>query len=116
MTVVCTAVRTTLDTAGSGALAGPLAAHVETCRSCSEVVMRFSTLTRDLQALPLDEFRAPSALGDAVMSSLRPVAVPDPAPKHGVIRPVTVVVATAAMATAAAGTAVIMHIRRARAA
>lgn len=116
MTVVCSTVRVALDTVGPAAITGPLGSHVESCPACASDVELSETLTTRLRMLPRSEFRAPGEFTEAVMDSLGPVAVPDLDPRHSRVVPIAAAVATAAMATAAAGTVVILRLRRTRAA
>lgn len=112
MAVTCAAVRLAIDTVGVSALSRPLAFHADHCEACAQE-MAASKLVRDaLGRLDPAEFRAPESMHSRVMSSLGPVAVPDLAERHSLRVPV----AAAVVATAAAGTAVILHLRRTRAA
>ncbi len=112
MNVMCSAVHVALDTVGTSAITGPLAGHVERCEECEHRVRTLQTVTVALQLLDPEAHAAPRRLQPDIMGSLGPVAVPDPV--HGIS--LKVPVAAAVVATAAAGTAVLIRIRRARAA
>jgi anti-sigma factor RsiW len=116
MTVVCSTVRVALDTVGIAAITGPVASHVESCATCTHEVAAFETLSAELRTLPPDVYSAPSEFEDKVMNSLGPIAVPDIELRQSKVVPLAAAVATVAMATAAAGTAVLIHLRRSRAA
>lgn len=116
MSVLCPAVRATLDILGEVGLAGPLHTHAETCETCSAELGNYKTASNAIAGLPADEFRTDPQFVESVMQSLGPVAVPDLEPKHSKVVPIAAAVATAAVATAAAGTAVLLRVRRARAA
>ncbi len=113
MDVRCTAVKLSLDTVGSSAIAGPIASHIDSCQVCSAEMEWRRSITASLHGLPTDEFAAPINLHPDVMSSLGPVAVPDLEPRNHRAAVATAAVATAAVATAA-GTAVLLHLRRTR--
>ncbi|MCZ7532080.1 MAG: hypothetical protein M5U23_01500 [Acidimicrobiia bacterium] len=110
---MCSAVHVALDTVGTSAVAGPLAGHIERCEVCGHDVQSLQDVTMALRSLDPEAHLAPGGLQADVMGSLGPVAVPDPV--HGISLKVPVA-AAAVVATAAAGTAVLIRIRRARAA
>jgi len=112
MNVMCSAVRVALDTVGTSAVTGPLAGHVERCEECKHDVRSLQGVTVALRSLDPEAHTAPRGLQPEVMGSLGPVAVPDLV--HGIS--LKMPVAAAVVATAAAGTAVLIRIRRARAA
>jgi enamine deaminase RidA (YjgF/YER057c/UK114 family) len=116
MTVLCSAVRVALDSVGTQAITGPLASHVASCAACGAEMSHHISMNVMLRRLSNDEYRAPTRLERAVMSSLGPVAVPDLEHRQYKVIPIAAAVATAAVATAAASTAVILHLRRTRAA
>jgi len=70
----------------------------------------------EIASLPVDEFRTMPGFSEDVMQSLGPVAVPDLEPRQSKVVPIAAAVATAAVATDAAGTAVVLRFRRTRAA
>ena len=113
MNVVCSAVHVALPTVGEAAITGPLANHVESCMACKGEVIRYRTMYRELEALDGTEHRAPQGLAAAVMNSLGPVAVEESVQRRDSKVPVA---AAAVVATAAAGTAVLLKIYRDRAA
>ncbi len=112
MSVMCSAVHVALDTVGTSAVQGPLAGHVERCAVCEQDVRRLRAMTVALRSLDPQAHGAPRELRPAIMGALGPVAVPDLAPGISLKVPV----AAAVVATAAAGTAVLIRLRRARAA
>jgi hypothetical protein len=112
MAVTCAAVRLAIDTVGASALSRPLAFHADHCEGCAQAMATSMRLRDGLAGLDPVEFRAPESIHPRVMSSLGPVVVPDLAERHLLRVPV----AAAVVATAAAGTAVILHLRRTRAA
>ncbi|MEZ5174719.1 MAG: hypothetical protein R2823_00725 [Acidimicrobiia bacterium] len=112
MSVLCSAVHMAIDTMGPSAVTGPLASHAGRCGDCSAEIASVVVIGHGLAGLPRDAHRAPERLTDAVMDSLGPVAVPDLESRLSLRVPV----AAAVVATAAAGTAVIIHLRRIRAA
>ncbi|KAA3638551.1 MAG: hypothetical protein DWP92_05960 [Armatimonadetes bacterium] len=112
MNVMCSAVHVALDTVGTSAVTGPLAVHVERCDTCDHAVRSLQEVTVALRSLDPETYTAPRELEPDVMNALGPVAVPDP--DHGMS--LKVPVAAAVVATAAAGTAVLIRYRRTRAA
>lgn len=110
MKVMCSAVHVALDTVGTSAVHGPLAGHVERCEICQNDVRSLRDVTVVLRSLGPEAHAAPGKLQPNIMSSLGPVAVPDP--DHAIS--LKVPVAAAVVATAAAGTAVLIRMRRAR--
>ncbi len=113
MNVVCTAVSMTLPTLDLPGVAGFVSTHVESCERCRDEVESYRVLHDALTAMRDDIVPAPGDLHPRVMASLRPEAVPDleVAHDHRVQ-----VAAAAAIATAAAGTAVLVRLYRHRAA
>ncbi len=113
MRVVCSAVSATLPSVDIVGASGLLEGHVQTCARCRREVRAYREIYRVLAAMR-DEFEeAPSRLRPRVMASLGPVAVPD-LEESGDHR--VQVAAAAALATAAAGTAVLVRMYRHRAA
>ncbi len=112
MSMLCSAVSVALPTVGDAALAGPVAAHVETCMACRREVLRYRTMHSGLSSLTPERHRAPHGFTSAVMADLGPVMLRSPDQR----RDPRVPVAAAVMATAAAGTAVLFKLYRDRAA
>jgi len=112
MKVMCSTVHVALDTVGTAAVTGPLASHVHACSECARMYAIASEYRSWLAAMDHDLLEAPSGLHDEVMRSLGPVLVADSGQRHSLKVPV----AAAVVATAAAGTAVILSLRRTRAA
>jgi anti-sigma factor RsiW len=113
MSVVCSAIHVVLPTVGEGAITGSLEAHVESCIRCRSEVARYRSMFRELEALEASVERAPGGFAAEVMDGLGPVAVADREPRRDNRVPVA---AAAAVATAAAGTAVLYRLYRQRAA
>ena len=109
MSVVCSAVHVALGAGGIGAIVGPVAAHIERCESCDREVAEFMALDDALGSLDCEVHSAPNDLPVTVMDSLGPVAVPDIESRTSLAVPVA---AAAFVATAAAGTAVLIRLRR----
>jgi len=111
--VVCVAVSVTLPTADVTGAAGVLATHVDACERCRSEADSYRRLHETLASMRDETVQAPGSLKPRVMSSLGPVAVPDleTSSDHRVQ-----VAAAAAIATAAAGTAMLMRLYRHRAA
>ena len=113
MNVVCTAVSVTLPTVDIAGAAGVLTTHIQRCDRCHTEVESYRQLHDVLASMRDDTVPAPRDLRPRVMASLGPVAVPDlePSSDHRVQ-----VAAAAVLATAAAGTAMLMRLYRHRAA
>jgi len=113
VSLVCAAVSVTLPTVDIAGMTGLLAAHVQTCDRCRREVESYHDLYEALASIREDVVPAPGYLKPRVMASLGPVAVPDleESNDHRVQ-----VAAAAALATAAAGTAVLVRLYRHRAA
>jgi anti-sigma factor RsiW len=109
MNVMCSAVHFAIDTVGTSAVTGPLAAHTERCEACERELAEFSAVEESLGSLGLESHTAPEDLRETVMDSLGPVAVPDFEHRTSLAVPVA---AAAFVATAAAGTAVLIRLRR----
>ncbi len=109
MSVLCPAVHIALHTVGPGAVSGPLAAHANACDFCEADYAAFRLVEDTLASLGRTVHPAPAFLPAAVMASLGPAAVPDLEPRVSVAIPVA---AAAFIATAAAGTAVLIRMRR----
>jgi len=111
--ILCSAVSVALPTVGGNAVNGPLASHVESCAHCRGEVAAYGEIHTSLEAMRQRRVSAPPALPHRVMASLGPVAVPELKERHDRRVPVA---AAAALATAAAGTAVLVSLYRHRAA
>jgi hypothetical protein len=109
MRVVCSAVHVAIDTIGTGAVAGPVATHIETCDACGRELAEFTQVEESLSSLERTAHSAPRDLHPSVMGSLGPVAVPDIESRTSLAVPVA---AAAFVATAAAGTAALIMMRR----
>ncbi len=109
MSVLCPAVHVALHTVGPSAVSGPLAAHVAGCATCEADCAEFILVEEALASLGPSVHSAPGHLPAAVMASLGPVAVPDSESRASLAIPVA---AAAFIATAAAGTAVLIRLRR----
>lgn len=109
MKVTCSAVHMAVGTVGTGAVTGPVASHVERCDACERELVEIHRVEEAMASLSHETHEAPAHLHTAVMSSLGPVAVPDLDPRSSFAVPVA---AAAFVATAAAGTAVLIRLRR----
>ncbi len=109
MRIVCSAVHVALETVGSAAISGPVAVHVERCEACGNDLAEYAIVGSALASLSPDSYVAPATLRAEVMSSLGPVVVPDLESRTSLVVPVA---AAALVATAAAGTAVLIALRR----
>ena len=109
MRVMCSAVHLAVGTVGTGAVAGPVASHVERCDACEHELAEINRVEAAVASLPPEAHEAPTHLHAAVMDSLGPVAVPDLDTRTSLAVPVA---AAAFVATAAAGTAVLIRLRR----
>ena len=113
MSIMCRAVHIALPTVGESGLTAPLAGHVDSCVPCRAEAIRYRTMYRELDGLALEAQRAPAGLASGVLESLGPVAVvSEPARRDNRVP----VAAVAVVATAAAGTAVLLRLYRQRAA
>lgn len=113
MSVLCSAVAVALPTVGTDATSGRLWSHIESCDECRAQFMRYDEMYEGLAGMRYAHVRAPGALTQRVRATLGPVAVPDIEERWDRVVPVA---AAAALATAAAGTAVLFKIYRHRAA
>jgi hypothetical protein len=113
MNMMCSTVHVALDTIGTGAATGPLATHIERCDVCERELDEFTLVEEALGSLELAPYEAPQNLQASVMGSLGPVAVPDLESRVSFAVPVA---AAAVVATAAAGTAALIMLRRLNAA
>ncbi len=113
MNVVCSAIHAVIPTVGEGTIAGPLETHVASCVRCRSEVIRYRSMHRELKALELSTDTAPVDLTRNVLKNLGPVAVADREPRRDNRVPVA---AAAVVATAAAGTVVLLRLYRDRAA
>lgn len=113
MKVVCSAIHAVLPTLGEGTITGPFETHVASCVRCRSEVIRYRNMHRELRALELSLDMAPVGLTRNVMKGLGPVAVANREPRRDNRVPVA---AAAVVATAAAGTVVLLRLYRERAA
>ena len=113
MSVMCSAVAVALPTVGGDLIGGRLWSHVESCEECRTQYLDFREMYDGLTDLRYRQMAAPAGLHRRVMASIGPVAVPDLEDRWDHVVPVA---AAAALATAAAGTAVLLKIYRHRAA
>lgn len=113
MNVVCTAVHLALPTVGPGAVTGALESHLDTCVRCTAEVAGYRKMYSQLEALETSLEPAPDDLETNVMKRLGLVAVADWQPHRDHRIPVA---AAAVVATAAAGTVVLVKLYRERAA
>ena len=109
MNVMCSAVHVALDTVGTGVVAGPVAGHVGRCAACEREVTELRIVQEALETLDPAAYAAPRQLQMSVMGALGPVAVPDAEHRVSLAVPVA---AAALVATAAAGTAALIMLRR----
>jgi len=113
MSVLCSAVAVALPTVGDDRIGGRLWSHIESCADCQTRYTGYREMHDDLADLRFVQIPAPTGLSQKVMASLGPVAVPDLDEGWDRVVPVA---AAAALATAAAGTAVLFKLYRHRAA
>ena len=113
MSVMCSAVSVALPSVGNDAIAGRLWSHIESCAACQTRYTGYREMHDELADLRFVQIPAPIGLSQKVMASLGPVAVPDLDEGWDHVVPVA---AAAALATAAAGTAVLLKLYRHRAA
>lgn len=113
MSVLCSAISAALPTVGGNAVSGPFASHLESCAHCRGEVAAYGEIYTSLEAMRQRRVSAPAALPYRVMASLGPVAAPELEERRDRRVPVA---AAAALATAAAGTAVLVSLYRHRAA
>jgi hypothetical protein len=113
VSVVCSAVSVALPTLGTDLIGGRLWSHIESCEDCFMHYVGYREMYDGLATLRFVEMPTPVGLSPSVMESLGPVAVPDLDERWDHVVPVA---AAAALATAAAGTAVLLKIYRHRAA
>ena len=109
MRAVCSVVHVALGTVGANAVTGPVATHVEQCETCEREFAELALVEMELASLDPTAHTAPATLQPTVMDSLGPVAVPDMESRTSLTVPVA---AAALVATAAAGTAVLIRLRR----
>jgi hypothetical protein len=112
MRAMCSAVRVAVGTVSASAISGPLAAHVERCDACAGDIRDLEEVSVQLRLLAPSAYRAPDSLYHEVAGSLGPFVVPELDARLSLKVPV----AAAVVATAAAGTAVLIRMRRQRAA
>jgi hypothetical protein len=113
VSVMCSVVSVALPSIGTEGIGGRLWSHVELCDECRSLFTQYDEMYDALTELRHTHQVAPGGLPERVMASLGPVAVPDPDERWDHVLPVA---AAAALATAAAGTAVIFRFYRHRAA
>lgn len=113
MSVMCSAVTVALPTVGNDLIGSRLWSHIESCEDCQAQYTGYRLMYKGLADLSHVQISAPAGLPQRVMMSLGPVAVPDPEDRWDHVVPVA---AAAALATAAAGTAVLLKMYRHRAA
>ena len=113
MSVMCSAVSVALPTLGTDLIGGRLWSHIESCENCRMHDAGYRGMYDGLANLRFVQMPAPVGLPHRVMESLGPAAVPDVEERWDHVVPVA---AAAALATAAAGTAVLFKIYRHRAA
>ncbi len=109
MSVMCSGVHVALGTVGPTGISGPLTAHVERCAGCAREYEGVMSMADALARLDPVAHQAPPGLHTAVMDSVGPAAVPDTEHRSSLAVPVA---AAAFVATAAAGTAVLIRLRR----
>lgn len=113
MSVMCSAVAVALPSVGTEHIGGRLQSHIATCGDCTTQYLRYGDMYDGLAKLRHVQVAVPVGLPHKVMASLGPVAVPDLEERWEHVVPVA---AAAALATAAAGTAVFFKMYRHRAA
>ena len=113
MNVVCSAVSVALPTVGIAGVTGPLASHADACERCRSEVEDYVSMYTQLASLSTRFVAPPGGFPQRVMASLGPVAVADEDGHRDHLVPVA---AAAALATAAAGGAVLFRLYRQRAA
>jgi anti-sigma factor RsiW len=113
MSAMCSVVSVALPTLGIEGIGGRIWSHVESCDECRSLFIQYDEMYEALAELRYTYMAAPGGLPQRVMASLGPVAVPDSDERWDHVLPVA---AAAALATAAAGTAVIFRFYRHRAA
>lgn len=109
MNVLCSTIAVALPTVGPEGISGPLATHLNTCQSCTNEVAAYGDMYVGLAELKGRHIPAPTGLTHRVLANLGPAAVPDLDDRRDHRVPVA---AAAAIATAAAGTAVLVRIYR----
>lgn len=112
MRLMCRAFDATVGSVGLIGVTRPLVRHAERCADCGVVLAAMRVVDAGIESLDIDYYRAPDTLQPAVMASLGPGL----APEHDHRMSLKVPVAAAVVATAAAGTAVIVRLWRTRAA
>jgi len=113
VSVLCSAVAVALPTLGNDLIGTRLWSHIESCADCQTRHAGYREMHDELADLRFVQIPAPIGLSQKVMASLGPVAVPDLDDGWDHVVPVA---AAAALATAAAGTAVLVKLYRHRAA
>ena len=109
MSVMCSAVSVALPTVGSDLIGGRLWAHIESCEDCQTQYLSYREMYDGLSDLQHSHISVPAGLPQRVMATLGPVVVPDLDDRWDHVVPVA---AAAALATAAAGTAVLLKMYR----
>jgi anti-sigma factor RsiW len=113
MSVMCSVVSVALPAIGTESIGERLLSHAESCSECRSLFTQYDEMYDALAELRYAHMVAPGEMSQRVMASLGPVVVPDSDERWDRVLPVA---AAAALATAAAGTAVIFRIYRQRAA
>lgn len=113
MSVLCSAVSVALPAVGNDVIGGRLLSHIASCDECATQYEAYTEMYKGLADLRHVHITAPAGLPQRVMAKLGPVAVPDLEDRWDHVVPVA---AAAALATAAAGTAVLFKMYRQRAA
>jgi hypothetical protein len=98
---------------GSDLIGGRLWSHIESCEVCTTQYLSYTEMYDGLADLRHVHMEMPTGLPRRIVASLGPVAVPDLEDRWDHVVPVAT---AAALATAAAGTAVLLKIYRHRAA
>jgi hypothetical protein len=109
MTIRCVTVKATLSARGEHGLTPPMSFHVGECFSCRRELSTHRNLSSGLGDLRDVEIAAPADVLPNVMAEIVPWSVPDLA-RHRRLP----VAAAAAVATAAAGSAVLFRLYRQR--
>ncbi len=111
MSMRCVAVKATLSARGEPGLTSPMSSHVVDCFACRSELSTHRNLHNSLKGLRAVEMVAPTHLLPNVMAETVPWVVPDQ--PEGFSRRIPVA-AAAALATAAAGSAVLFKLYRQR--
>lgn len=115
MKPTCIPVAATISAHGAPGLTARMHRHVDRCDRCSSELLDAETLRLALEELRTVRYEAPAEIVPRVFAEIGPWVVPDPEPRRSGLR-VTAMAAIATAATAAAGTAMLLHRSRQRAA